>query len=349
MSMRHTRFFRLRAPAVLLALCLLAFTLPALAWGPDRFYDSVDELPVSVQTALANGMQPREEYLTGHKNGGYIHLLIRTPQNGDRLLSFEETASGFIPVYAAGPLPQLQGLNPGIMGGRHTLSLKYGEGNIYTFSRYGAQWLLSYVGGKDEFTVEPGGLKAVYLGEQNVSELPSAYGLYTLERELALITEEDLPSSYEEALLSLARADVAVVNNPNPEDRLHLRVSPNQDAPSLGKFYNGTPVQVLLRQGEWVRVRLYTQEGWMMSRYLAQGEAMDKVQPAFPELRLREEYEEAPRYAGPGEAGLVIPLADWGYADARIIGLLGSDWYILVNGQGVLCYMKQAWFWAGNG
>ena len=48
--------------------------------------------------------------------------------------------------------------------------------------------------------------------------------------------------------LSLARdyPAYAVVNNPNPQDRLHLREAPSADSASLGKYFNGVFAYVLL-------------------------------------------------------------------------------------------------------
>ena len=49
---------------------------------------------------------------------------------------------------------------------------------------------------------------------------------------------------------ALDRDGWAVVSNPDPKDRLHLRAKPKKGAQSLGKFYNGTPVQVIEKLGE---------------------------------------------------------------------------------------------------
>ena len=71
-----------------------------------------------------------------------------------------------------------------------------------------------------------------------------------------------------------AEAGDAVVNNPNPQDRLHLRVLPDTQAQSLGKYYNGVHVRVLGGStGAWVRVSVAGVEGYMQSRYLAFGSA----------------------------------------------------------------------------
>ena len=63
--------------------------------------------------------------------------------------------------------------------------------------------------------------------------------------ELFASNPAQLPNSVEALPAAMDKTGWAVVNNPNPADRLHLRVSPERGATSLGKFYNGTPVQVL--------------------------------------------------------------------------------------------------------
>lgn len=61
----------------------------------------------------------------------------------------------------------------------------------------------------------------------------------------------------------------AVVNNPNSIGRLNLRTKPSQEAPSLGKYYSGTSVEVLSGdENGWTKVRFHTLEGYMMTKYL---------------------------------------------------------------------------------
>ena len=79
----------------------------------------------------------------------------------------------------------------------------------------------------------------------------------------------------------------AVVNNPNPADRLNLRVAPSVNAASLGRYYNGTSVTLLDNEADgWVQVYIGGEkggaQGYMQTRYLALGDARAKVKPAFP-------------------------------------------------------------------
>ncbi len=53
--------------------------------------------------------------------------------------------------------------------------------------------------------------------------------------------------------------------------RLHLRISPSQNAQSLGLFPNGTQVRVLARTGGWAYVNINGLAGYMMLNYLSGG------------------------------------------------------------------------------
>jgi hypothetical protein len=83
----------------------------------------------------------------------------------------------------------------------------------------------------------------------------------------------------------------AIVSNPNPEDRLNLRAKPDERSKSLGKYYNGTRIQVLKSVDlEWVKARIgYTDsgylDGYMMREYLAFPGSAETIEPAFPMMR----------------------------------------------------------------
>ena len=66
-----------------------------------------------------------------------------------------------------------------------------------------------------------------------------------------------LPNSVEALSAAMDRTGWAVVNNPDPADRLHLRVSPERGAASLGKFYNGTRCRCWRSEG--------TGRGWKLA------------------------------------------------------------------------------------
>ncbi len=61
-----------------------------------------------------------------------------------------------------------------------------------------------------------------------------------------------------------------VVANPKSQDRLHLREQPSTKSRSLGRYFNGTQVEIIdqTNQDGWVHVRVEGQEGYMMLQYL---------------------------------------------------------------------------------
>ncbi|MDR2505542.1 MAG: SH3 domain-containing protein [Oscillospiraceae bacterium] len=137
----------------------------------------------------------------------------------------------------------------------------------------------------------------------------------------------------------------AVVNNPNPADRLNLRTAPSSGASSLGRYYNGTRVRILeYTNADWVKVWIgpsagvadgnhqdpnmgYIQ-GYMSRRYLAFGSAGDRVAWAGSWAQVN------------GSDSRVYPLRSAINGDRSIVSLpnramlqvigVNSDWYHVV-------------------
>lgn len=158
-----------------------------------------------------------------------------------------------------------------------------------------------------------------------------------------------LPTSEEDVYALVDTDGWAVVNNPDPKDRLHLRVQPKRSAESLGKFYNGTPVQVHETKGDWCRVTIGLDgrlEGWMMKEYLAFGDQMQHVDCVFPPLSLKEERENTPAYANRQmnrQEAVQLSGMIW------VVGVVDDDLFIVLTTRGETGYMPQEWFWEGNG
>ncbi len=90
------------------------------------------------------------------------------------------------------------------------------------------------------------------------------------------------------ASTAVAAERAAVVNNPNPDDRLNLRTAPSLDAPALGKYYNGVNFEVLGDEKDgWVKVRFHNLEGYMMTQYLAYGWDQPQVASAMPTVKIK--------------------------------------------------------------
>ncbi|MBE5798822.1 MAG: SH3 domain-containing protein [Clostridiales bacterium] len=164
-----------------------------------------------------------------------------------------------------------------------------------------------------------------------------------------------LAPTYEEMYAQLDQNAYALVNNPNPADRLHLRAEPDKGAYSYGKFYNRTPVLVLERGDTWTKVQIGRGKnaitGYMMTQYLAFDES-EKAQLAcaFPQMQLREAYWErgALMLAAPNRNADSCGMFESNPNDF-IIGVSGDDWYIVLRADGTVGYVPQHAFWDGNG
>ena len=166
----------------------------------------------------------------------------------------------------------------------------------------------------------------------------------------------DFPTSYAQAVQQLDNTNWAVVNNPKPTDRLHLRAEPDRKSVSLGKFYNRTPVYVDEIRGEWAHVTIGRNlSGWMMTDYLAFGEDADKVECAFPQLEVREEYrlnvadETTYEFEVLDEPSKSAPYTRWHSGDNWVVIGIKGNYYIVMNDNESVCYIPQSHLWAGNG
>lgn len=59
-----------------------------------------------------------------------------------------------------------------------------------------------------------------------------------------------------------------IVLNPDCRDRLHLRAEASTSANSLGRFFNGTQVEILSTAGDWYYVNVNGMRGYMMAKFI---------------------------------------------------------------------------------
>jgi len=136
----------------------------------------------------------------------------------------------------------------------------------------------------------------------------------------------------------------AVVNNPNPSDRLHLRTQPRMDALSLGRYYNGVAVEVLsVPSATWYEVRIGSTVGYMSSQYLAA-----YAVPAMPTMIV---HNPNPADRLNLRAGMSAASASLGkYANGKQVVVLGvgAIWHhVAVDGK--IGYMMAKYLKAPNG
>lgn len=158
-----------------------------------------------------------------------------------------------------------------------------------------------------------------------------------------------LPCTSEELTAQLDRTGLAVVCNPDPNDRLHLRTKPSREADSLGKFWNGTPVRVLNERDGWCQVEIGTDgrlTGWMLKKYLVTGAKMDQVTPCFSQQTLRDDKAETetPIYTDLSLKERYCTHSGW-----ALMGVADDRLYVVVTDEGETGYAPMEWFFDGNG
>ena len=163
--------------------------------------------------------------------------------------------------------------------------------------------------------------------------------------DITLIDWASLPQSYEEAIAALDSTDWAVVNNPSPEDRLHLRASPNQDAASYGKYYNRTPVRIREYGDDWCAVTVCGLDGYMMTKYLAFGTDMAAVDYAGPWLGTGGNY--CPTHPVPNTDAEGIYIAP--SARFYIMGVVADFCHVWFPDTEEYAYILSSFLTPGNG
>jgi len=191
------------------------------------------------------------------------------------------------------------------------------------------------------------------LGQNWISD-----GVWPLEGEIGFhpwndITRIDwlsLPESYAEALGNLDTSEWAVVNNPNPVDRLNLREKQTASSGSLGKYYNGTPVRVISRGKEWTQVDILGVRGYMMTKYLAFGDQMKYVSYAGPWLMPKEEAKYLSVYDGVNAQAQAKSIKLDSFTGFYVLADLWGEWYhVWFYDLDMGGYVRQSDLWEGNG
>ena len=286
-------------------------------------------------------------------NVGGIYVLGIDAQGDTRLLlkrwqaePLYPTRGGYVDTISA-PLPAGIRLQAKILGSAASLFQDEDDRGFTFGQNVDRDWMLGFVMAQDWYSVNP-----FFLLHPSSTDETFYYGNFPYG-DIRSIDLTGIPDTFEEAKGILDQSGWAKVNNPNPQDRLHLRARPQRGADSLGKFYNGTPVKVLERQGDWVRVQIAHLDGWMMAAYLAFGQDANRVQRAFPDMVGLESLEdrEMPLYAQANENSPIIASRSISYSmEYWILGVVDEEWYfVYFCHDGIGGYIQQKWFWEGNG
>lgn len=333
------RFFLL-----LLALCAF-FSCAAAMPAQHSFASREDVTPLVPQdyTLADFDIQPRN-----------IILLLASPSGSRYLHVLEYSNQRCINSFTTGVLPQGAGLDTAHPGD-DSLQIEWHEGEALYCAQFSrcvdGRWALSWAS-------DDTGVFAAFHATFNSIRDDSAYSAgakaYYGEHpwnDLSEVVFTDFPHTLHDALARLDQSAIAVVSNPNPADRLHLRAGPKKTEASRGKFYNGTPVQVLEIRGDWAHVRIGLSDhlnGWMMKKYLAFGSDGNGIESAFPQLYPVDRYSLSDTQPPLRDAPCGLQC---GYAQeaCQIIGVYGDECYIILNPDGSTGYAQPDDFFEGNG
>lgn len=289
---------------------------------------------------------PEYTFVAGSATKKGLEMLMKDEESHLRLVTWQGNSGNAI-TNISSPLPE--GTVYGYENFSHCLWLP--QGVVVSLDAYrDGVWHPEYTF-EDQAAGEP-----LFFGRNWIREGTGFAGRYYIGdhpwKDLSL-DWRTLPARLEDARMKLDASRWAVVNNPNPDDRLHLRERDDKNAASFGKFYNGTPVEVLRKHDGWVFVRIpggFT--GWMMEKYLAFGTNGWAVENAFPRLHSIDEKERFTVW----NAGYVLrgdPSEAWTVEQGEtccIIGVYGDEWYYVwfpeLDAGGM---MLQSDFWPGNG
>ena len=320
-------------------LTLAAFDISLLPVG--EFSDAPEEM---VRAALS---LPEDAALERTLHGPYLFAEYCAPDGTRRVAacSYDEKA-GYRTV-SSQPLPE-----GWMLDDFHSWS----EMNISNFVDItcafapdgSGAWTLSWVqNNSDVYFVFP---HAIVANDENANTMLYAGDLPDIN--LSTMNLSALPRTLGQALESLDSSSWRVVNNPVPTDRLRLRDAPG--GATLGRYYNGTPVQVLDDQGEWAHVRVGDTEGYMMTAYLAAGNQGVIVEGVQLALRVDIPGGGAPIYARPDTASAqVLRVDSLSHSPAGgqlLCGDAKDDWYhVLLLREGISGYIQDEYLWGGNG
>lgn len=170
--------------------------------------------------------------------------------------------------------------------------------------------------------------------------------------DITQINWNTLPHNLTEASLQMDSGAYAMVVNPNPADRLHLRERADKSSRSQGKYYTGTPVTIGTQEGDWSVVvfgdwRTWSR-GYMMKRYLTFGQpgnALCLDMTAMPQLYSR--YDKGLKIYD--ESQNTYHISE-GSNSMKVIGIIGDEWYhVWFPSTGEYGFVRQSDLFPGNG
>lgn len=297
----------------------------------------------------AGTLMPEYTFLKGMLKNSALHFLMEKPDGSRVYVICEYMSHRAVHLIESSPLPAGT-----VLGYQNFSDSLWIDGRCVTVHLlYNGDAGLEYIYYDMARSEESEGF--LFFGKRTVwdgSTMPAQsilYGDHPWD-DITQIDWNTLPHNLAEASTRMDSGNYAMVMNPNPADRLHLREQADKRSRSQGKYYTGTPVEVLSVEGDWVRVAIGAQRGFMMKRYLTFGQAGDALyldMTAMPPLFARDvnlmvyaerQIDECEWHMNADEAFM------------KVIGIIGDEWYhVWFPATGEYGFVWQSDLWAGNG
>ena len=324
---------------------------PAQAiWPPDEVYDTTTDLPEAVRMAVPAQLT----YLSGERVEDMIYLLFEDEHDTRFVYVFMKDDGDYRLVCASAPLPMIGDSKFGVSAeGPTALSIgNYQRDFIFRRNDNNQVWeLCCMMGGGVILITSDFVYGNVDIEDGNrLSREQYLHGSFLFERDLTKVDVSGLPRSLAEAFALVDTDGYAMVKSDKPTDRLHLRTGPSTDAASIGRYYSGTPVQILENQGEWAKVSVCGTQGYMMTIFLAFERDMLNVERWFLDKVLigieDDGFAGVNVYAMPDNSSAIVGVIT---GTPHIIATVGENWYHILCNDGLTGYVEARHFWDGNG
>ncbi len=306
-------------------LLLLLLLCPMNAWAQD--------IPQEMET-----MYPGYAFVQGDWTDEMLCVVMRAPDG--RLVvigGVKDRGSGTYLTHQSTPLPEGTEARIEYAMEDDTFTLFFnGEIRGYCLAPYGKTWGI---------VMDERSLGHFWL---RLSGSPNGHWCFGSHpwNDFSTIDWATLPQSQQDVLAVMNMQDWATPNNPNHRDRLHLRAAPREDAVSLGKYYNGTPIKVLEYGETWTHVSIFDIEGYMMSAYLSFGKDMVNAVNGLYRVAIVEK--QAELYEWPADDAQHTTI--YPERGILILGDIGNEWvHIWSTETGESGYLRVQDVLLGNG
>ena len=301
----------------------------------------------------AAALMPEYTFKKGMLKNSCMHFLMEKPDGSRVYVICEYMSHRTVNLIESSPLPEGT-----VLGYQNFSDSLWIDGRCVTVQLlYSGKAGLEYIYDDSAFSEASGGF--LFFGDRTVwsgVQAPAGRILYG-DHPWDDITEIDwdsLPRTPDAAAAQMDSSRYAMVVNPKPADRLHLRERADKGSRSRGKYYTGTPVTVGDQDGDWTLAIFGDWRSWvrgfMMTRYLTFGRAGDALHldvSSMPQLFSKSEKLKV--YIEPQIGEYIWHMnADWN--TMKVIGVIGKDWYhVWFPATGEYGFVQQSDLTEGNG